>query len=93
MSFIILNTYKLKIMPFFSPRDYEEVTLDGGATTLNRYECTLLPKDQKVFNISDNVPKSAPNEGSMKGTSSKDNARNSTSNDGCAPPLEKVYFE
>ncbi|KAM0928187.1 hypothetical protein ACQ4PT_002324 [Festuca glaucescens] len=77
-------------------RDYEEVTLECGATTLNRYECTLLPEDQEVFILTGDVPKSAPNEESVKGTSSKDNARNSMtsdSNDGCAPPLEKVDFE
>jgi hypothetical protein len=49
-----------------------------------------------VVNLSGDVPKCAPNEESVKGTSSKDNANNSTtsnSNDGCAPPLEKVDLE
>ncbi|KAM0904957.1 hypothetical protein ACQ4PT_017660 [Festuca glaucescens] len=78
-------------------RDYEEVTLEeGGATTLNRYECALLPKDQEVVNLSGDPPKSAPNEESVKRTSSRDDARNSTtsdSNDGCFPTLAKGDFE
>jgi hypothetical protein len=83
-------------MPF-SPRDYEEITMEeGGAATLNKYECALLPKDQEVVNISGDPPKSAPNEELVKRTSSKDDARNSTTsdtNDGCSPTSEKGDFE
>jgi hypothetical protein len=56
------------------------------------YGCTFLPKVQEVIDSSGNVPKCEPNEESVQGRSSKDDAGNSTTSDSnveCAPPSEK----
>uniref|UniRef100_A0ACD5X9U3 Uncharacterized protein n=1 Tax=Avena sativa TaxID=4498 RepID=A0ACD5X9U3_AVESA len=73
---------------------YGEVSLED-AGTLNIYGCTLLPKAQKVIDSSCDVPNSAPNKESVKGTSSHDDAGNSTTSDSnvnCGPPSEKVLL-
>lgn len=65
---------------------YGEGTLEG-ASMLNKHGCALLPKDS-----SGDIPKSAPNEESVKGTTSKDDAGNSTTSDSNvegAPASEK----
>ncbi|XP_073354501.1 uncharacterized protein [Aegilops tauschii subsp. strangulata] len=66
---------------------YGEGALEG-ASMLNKHGCALLPKDS-----SGDIPKSAPNEVSVKGTTSKDDGRNSTTSDSNvegAPASEKV---
>lgn len=58
---------------------------------LNKHGCALLTKDS-----SGDIPKSAPNEESVKGTTSKDDARNlvtSDSNVEGAPSSEKDLEE
>jgi hypothetical protein len=70
---------------------YREVALEG-ATTLNIYGCTFLPKVQELIDSSGNVPKCEPNEESVQGRSSKDDAGNSSTSDSnveCAPPSEE----
>jgi hypothetical protein len=59
MLFKTLTIIDWKFVPLFSPSDqyYEEVALEG-ASTLNRYGCTLRTKDQEMINPSRDVPKS-----------------------------------
>lgn len=69
---------------------YGEGALEG-ASMLNKHGCALLPKDS-----SGDIPKSAPNEESVKGSTSKDDAGNSMTSDSNvegAPASEKGLEE